>query len=401
MENDLRDDLLQQVLSTEKNHIVLEVATGVGKSKIAIGKIRQLYKPQSKILIVIPRNVLIQNWKDEFVKWGCGNFLPNVTFTTYVSLPKHAGTWDMAVFDEAHHLSERCQDALKEFHISHCLFLSATLKREHKRFISRYCRYDVEYIRITTQKAIENEVLPDPKILLVPLNLDNKYAKYLYCSKKVPASFKGHVMTVPYKDKWNYRNFKSPYRLQCTQKQYYDELSSLINWYKHRNFNPAVKNMWLHKCGERLQWLSSIKLGMTKRIISALCNRYVVFCNTIDESEKLGIPAVNSKMGFDNLDKFNRGEINGIVAVNCLNEGINLKNCQVGVFNAINSSEIMQIQKAGRLLRHQHPFIIIPYYRHTREEEIVDKWMKDYNPVLIYKLRNADALNNVTSIIMI
>ena len=43
------------------------------------------------------------------------------------------------------------------------------------------------------------------------------------------------------------------------------------------------------------------------------------------------------------------------------------------IIAAINSSEVMVTQKIGRILRHKNPVIIIPYYIHTREEELVDK----------------------------
>lgn len=52
---------------------------------------------------------------------------------------------------------------------------------------------------------------------------------------------------------------------------------------------------------------------------------------------------------------------------------MNLTNCQIGVFASLNSSEIMQIQKIGRLLRHKNPYLIVPYFRNTRDEEIVTK----------------------------
>lgn len=62
---------------------------------------------------------------------------------------------------------------------------------------------------------------------------------------------------------------------------------------------------------------------------------------------------------------------------------INLVDCQVGIFNAINASDIYQIQKSGRLLRHSSPVIIIPYFKDTKEEEIVDKWMQNFGKSLI------------------
>ena len=66
-----------------------------------------------------------------------------------------------------------------------------------------------------------------------------------------------------------------------------------------------------------------------------------------------------------------------------LNEGINLTNCKYGIFANINASETIQIQRIGRALRHKEPVIIIPFFKDTREEELVHKWMENYNKDLI------------------
>lgn len=39
-----------------------------------------------------------------------------------------------------------------------------------------------------------------------------------------------------------------------------------------------------------------------------------------------------------------------------------------------------------RILRHNNPLIIIPFFTGTREEELVDKMLANYNPDLIVKL---------------
>lgn len=62
---------------------------------------------------------------------------------------------------------------------------------------------------------------------------------------------------------------------------------------------------------------------------------------------------------------------------------MNLTNCQVGIYANLNSSESIIKQRMGRLLRHPHPVIIVPYYKRTREEELVNKMLEDYNPNLV------------------
>lgn len=62
---------------------------------------------------------------------------------------------------------------------------------------------------------------------------------------------------------------------------------------------------------------------------------------------------------------------------------MNLIDCQVGIYASLNSSDTMIKQKLGRLLRHPNPVLIIPYYNNTREEEIIEKMLEDYNPELV------------------
>ena len=94
---------------------------------------------------------------------------------------------------------------------------------------------------------------------------------------------------------------------------------------------------------------------------------------------------------------FNTKKINHITACNILNEGCNLTDCQVGVFVSINSSDIMTKQKNGRILRHKNPIIFILYYKNTREEEIVNTMMENYNPKLVAVLK-PEQLNDIKTI---
>lgn len=394
MEN-LRDSITNTLLNSTKKNFVLECATGLGKTYLALQKVQQLYSPDCKILIVIPRNVLIQNWIDEFKKWHYDDMLSNVTFVTYMSLPKMAGTWDISIFDEAHHLSERCREALKSFCITHSLFLSATINKDIRWFInSTYNRYnELQWIKVDTKDSIDNNILPDPLILLFPMTLDNKEANQLYVSKKSKASSK--TLTVNYKSKWKHRGYKGTLILRCTQQQYYNELSGLIEWYKQKRGNPIMKNIWLHKAGERLKWLARQKTAVVKDMLSSIQGRAVVFCSSIEHSEELGIPCVNSKIGTENLDKFNKGKLNNIACVNMIDEGLNLYNCQVGIFDMLNSSLRVQVQRIGRILRHKKPVIIIPYFKNTREEEILKKMLEGYDKNHIKVLMSTDVLKNL------
>lgn len=390
-----REQAREEILKIKNPNILCELPTSFGKTKVALdimnSKFPSIKDTNIKILIVVPRLVLIDNWKEEFKKWKYEKYLSHVEFVTYVSFLKKAGNWDIVIFDEVHHLSARCREALDSFSIKNSIMLSATVSREIKSALI-FLFPDLYVYKVSTKKAIKDEILPDPKVYLIPLILNNKEINYEIIKNK----FQKIPVTISYKDRWKYAGVKNrKIIIKCTQRQYYDDMSSMIVWYKRKMFNEVFKNLFLKKSGDRLKWLSTQKSSYVKTILEHLKEqRTLTFCNGIPQTEELGKYCINSKNkdSEENLHKFNEGKINHITACNMLDEGMNLTNCRVGVYAVLNSSERMIKQKLGRLLRHPNPVIIIPYFRATRDEEIVDKMLEDYNPELVSTITNLNDL---------
>ena len=380
-----REETIKAILSSNGN-ILLELPTSYGKSKIALDIIAS--KKAKKVLIVVPRLVLINNWKEEIKKW---NISVTPEFVTYVSLPKKADNWDIVIFDECHHLSERCRKSLQYFHIKTAVLLSATVKRDLKIEFNRLFK-DLHIYKVGVKEAIAENILPEPKVYLIPLILDNKNTDCSIIKNKS----KSNPIIVNYKDKWNVNNIRNrKVIIKCTEKQYYNDISNLIEWHKRKIHIQMHKNLYLHKCGERLKWLSDRKTNFIHNLLLHLRGqRTLTFCNSILQTEVLGKYCVNSKNkeAASYLSLFNEGKIKHITACNMLDEGINLINCRVGIYASLNSSDRMIVQKLGRLLRHPNPIIIIPYYKDTRDEEIVKKMCENYNSELITVINNINDL---------
>lgn len=392
-----REKARDEIIQIESPNILCELPTSFGKTKIALDLIKTRLPEKrcgsnTHILIVIPRLVLIENWKEEFKKWGMESYLQYVEFVTYVSFSKKAGAWDVVIFDEVHHLSARCREHLGYFTIDNCIMLSATVGRDLKRELNMIFA-DLYVYRVSTKQAIKEEILPDPKVYLIPLSLDRVYQNWEIVKNKSQSI----ELRIPFTDKWKYANIKNrKIIIKCTQKQYYDDMSSLIEWYKKKSFSKIFKNLFLRKSGERLKWLSEQKSEFVKSILKYLKEqRTLTFCNGIAQTEELGTYCVNSKntkQSMKNLEQFNEGKVNHITACNMLDEGVNLVNCRVGIYAVLNSSERMIKQKLGRLLRHPDPIIIIPYFRGTRDQELVNKMLEDYNPELVTTITNLTEL---------
>lgn len=376
-----RQQTNEQILTLTKSYsnILIELPTGFGKSKIALDIAKEVHP--TNILIVVPRNVLKGNWQQECKKWGLS--ADNITFVTYVSFPKKiGGKWDLVIFDEAHHLSERCRDHITEGNvtINRSILLSATVSKT-LRVELNYCFSNLYTYKVSMRKAIESDILPDPTVYLIPLELDNKS----YCFETIKGNKKAKLVVYDtYQNRWKYKGVKDKkVIIQCTQKQYYDEMSSLIAWYKTKMYVEAFKNLYLQECGKRIKWLSNQKTRIVFDILNLLKDkRTLTFCNSIEQTELLGKYCINSKnkQSQSHLLDFNDGVVKHITACNILDEGMNLVDCQIGVYATLNNSERMIKQKMGRLLRHKEPILIIPYFKNTRDEEIVNKMTEDYNP---------------------
>ena len=89
---------------TKSNVLLLEAATGLGKTKISIDLVNWIteavyksYKP--KMLLLVAKTVHKQTWRDEFEKWGGINC--NVVIECYESLHKHVSEYfDFILMDE-------------------------------------------------------------------------------------------------------------------------------------------------------------------------------------------------------------------------------------------------------------------------------------------------------------
>ena len=345
--------------------LILELITGMGKTKVAIDLMNHICdrvfrndNSPTSILILVAKIVHKQTWLDEMKKWG-GIKSDYITIECYESLKNYENSrFDVVVADEMQHLSEARLEVLNTISINEAFIgLSATIKRDMRDYFIN--NYDAKVIKCGLREAVEDEVLPEPTVYLIPLTLDT--TKFTYKIKK----FGRDIIT--------------------TQKGYYDTVSSLIDWYKSKYFNSRnerMKNLWLSTAGKRLKWCAEQKESLVLSLLDKFKNyKTLTFCSSIEQSERLGKYNITSKnkSSIKNLEMFNSNKIKHITACNILNEGVNLTNCRVGIFCNLNSSEIIVKQRVGRILRHKSPVIIIPYFENTREEELVQKMIEEYD----------------------
>lgn len=383
-----RDEHLQAILNLAYKPLLLQIGTGIGKTRIALELLKKWNA--NRIFILVPMRSIMLSWKDEIKKWNFDTTGKTIEIQCYASIQKFAETkWDAVICDEGHHITERCLEYFETIEFDHFAALSATVPKDAKLRIKELVPNIIEY-RISARKAIDDNILPDPKVVLIKLFLNT--TKKTECI--VLNEGKGKPIEIDWDNRAGYMKAKYPeIRIRCTECQYYFWLTHKIEALKttfKRTGQTYAKNAWLQKAGERLKWLAKHKNKYVKWLMNNTFKdmRSIVFCADIQQTEELCPNAINSKNkeAMDILDKFNNGEIDHIATCQMLNEGVNLVNCKLGMFAALNSSKILQKQKLGRLLRHKQPLIVIPYYVGTRDAELVEEMKKDYNPLLIQEV---------------
>lgn len=370
----------------KSDFLLLELATGFGKTATAIKMINHLVKTKYQgkhisMLLLVAKTVHKQTWKDEFKKWG-GINVDDLTIECYESLKKHEyESFDIVVMDEMHHLnSDKRLDLFSTLTYGNVIGLSATIPKKLKQYFQY--EYHVEVVTCSIVDAIKDEVLPEPQIILYPLQLDNERPTE---SIEVNPKTKGKTYYGNYNELWKYRKMKVHAIISCTPRQKVNKYNSQILYERNRyrrTKQEYLKNKWLFDCGERIKYLANLKNNMVLSILQRLeKERTITFCKTIEQADILGKYSIHSKNKDSDIiyNNFNAKKINHIVSVNVLNEGANLVDCKYAVFANYSASESIGPQRIGRSLRHKSPIIIMPYYENTREEEIVQEMIKDFN----------------------
>lgn len=388
-----------QLLKTN-NNIAIQAATGVGKSKIAIDlcyEMAQKEKAPLRILLVVAEVAHINNWNDEFDKWN-RSFEGTIKIICYASLKKYRDTsWDVIIFDEAHHLGSALRmDVFESLSAKYRIFLSATLKDNFISALEQICG-TIGIIKMGLQEAFDADVLPEPKIKLIELKLNNKdYNQTIV--EEWGNKERAKTAVCVYRDRWKYLRDKKKIRdgkliIRCTEQQKYDYLCEQFEYYKRRFMltrNEAIKNKWLQWGSKRKVYLGELKTETAEKLLRQLrTKRLICFCTNIEQANKLGgFNAVHSKKkdSLDIINKFNNKKTNSLYAVGMLQEGVNLNDIQVGIIIQLDGEERAFIQKFGRTLRADSPEQYIIYIKGTRDEEYLKNALENIDEKYISKV---------------
>lgn len=146
------------------------------------------------------------------------------------------------------------------------------------------------------------------------------------------------------------------YALTDEESEQYRKLTRKLAMVMLDDGSDETKKFWTMK---RKEFLSNLESSVkhTRRVMRWLWNRnkqtrVVIFCQRTEQADKVcGFSFHGQNEKEDNLSKFQTGEISAISVVAKIKRGINLKNANTGLFEALDGSTTEFEQRNGRLKR--------------------------------------------------
>lgn len=376
----------EKIVKSKK--LLLELPTSYGKTFISLDTafyyINKKRIKDYKILILVGEIAHINNWKAEFNKWGFP--LDNVELACYASMKNYIeDKFTVIILDEVHHATSLIRASiLHKLKADRFIMASATMDKEKIEFLGTKFTKDMYRIRVSLNTAFNNNTLPEPTVILVPVELDSLKKDQLYIARK-----SGIPLELDISDKNQYlydpKYSKFSLRFRCTALEYYimltQEIDRLDKQYRSKR-TFALKNKLLQKGTERKRWLGEYKTEVLSSLLKELKDkRYICFCSSIGQAEAINkYNSIHSKKSnpLDLLNEFNLGNINSILVVKMLREGLNLVDTQYGIITQLDSRQLSAVQMVGRVLRHKEPIIYVLYVKNTRDEDYLNSTIRKF-----------------------
>lgn len=374
-------------LSNNFKQVILEWATGVGKSLAAIKIIENdLNEGTSRgewnlWYIVCAERQHITNWEDEFKKHGYQSLLDlgYIRIFCYQSLHKYKTKANL-ILDEAHGVTDLRLDLLQQVKGDKVISLSATLEPERYRQL-QILEPDSKVYTITTDQAIAADMLPKPVVVKVECalfsRLRNQYDTY-------DTLIRGYEIDIG------------------TAQAELDKLSDPFNHpkpediLKVRQFANRIdsnKANILKTKIRRKALLANSKTVAVSAVQSSMMKagtKFITFSGSTAQCHRLGftngmdIHSRNSaKVNQQRIDSFNKGDLKGLVCNKMLRQGTNLEGVEMGIICQLDAKQLSFVQMMGRIFRSHTPILFVFVTKDTVDEVYWEECIKDLDPSYI------------------
>ena len=365
MMNPVKDKVQREAVEalTENEGGLIAIATGGGKSKIAIDYSLQVQRNKAdlKILVIVPTRALRDtDWKNEFYKWGATDlWTNNVRKECYAYIEKIAGeTFDIVIMDEVQHITPNNYKFFVQNEIGKIVALSATPPKEkEKKELLELLSVEPVY-QVGLDKGVQIGLVAPYTLTLVESNL-NSSVNYVKAGSKA-------------------KPFMS------TESRQYMYLTDTISKMRYRGANNQQMK-WMYLKRMRFIYDLQSKERVAKYLLDKVIpkdERTLIFTGGIKMAEALEPNSYHSKRNDECLIQFRNKEINRLSCVEALNEGVNIPEVDNALIVQANSNERNLIQRIGRILRFEEGHvghIYLQYVKGTVDEKWMEKAIEGLN----------------------
>ncbi len=388
----MRDLIQQQAYNAwaANPRSVLELATGVGKTRIAIMAVEAVVNkfPEAKILIITPTEVIRDKvFPEDFAKFGKSDLLKNCTIECIQTVYRWENQdFTLVVADELHRYlpKEGDYEYFKFFEKNryrYFLGLSATIEHSLKHYQLRLGPTVYSY---SISQAAKDGVVSAFKIVNLAVELTKDEEDEL---KSVQ------------------RNYNYYEHLLGGMFSAFDNAKAYL-----ANGTPEQK-IWANIFYRSIKRRKSIvdkainKKLIARKIMDAFPNSVgILFSADIEQCEDVVSGRENSivyhsKLGkkakASAISKLETGQVKYISTVKALNEGLSINNLEIGIELSGNSKAKDTIQRIGRICRYvedKQPVFIRLYIKNTQDEKWMRNSQRDLDQSMIYWANSIEEL---------
>lgn len=360
--------------------------TGYGKTRIATMIIQSLYKrnPQLNVLVIVPTEVLKEQWQLELAKNKLFAICKVEIINTVI---KNIYEVDLLVLDELHaYASEGAITLFEVVKYKYVLGLTATFERLDGRH-ELLTPYVPICDTVTLSDALANGWVSDFRKYKVLLKVDmTEYNAYNAKFQQLFAYF-GHDF------KLVMELIKSPLKAK--------------KWAKMCGKEEGVVRGYLTQFMRYLKLRKSFVMSHPKKFEIAnkildyrtdkKCILFTATCKDAETFKKRAYVLHSQKKKTENrkiLELFNEAKIANIVSPKSLNTGVDVKGLSVGIALTCNSSQITNLQSLGRVIRREEGKVA-EFFTLVIDNSIENTWFNNSNKNQSYITINEEQLDQI------
>jgi superfamily II DNA or RNA helicase len=368
--------------------------TGTGKTKLgALAALAKIDEVKS-ILVVTSRVPLIQQWQDTFK----AEMVPmeRVEFACIASAYKYNAHYDLVIVDEVHKsLSPMYRKLYQGVSCKFLLCLTATVpkKDDYANFLESVA--PIRYVKTIDEIKDASQVTNPYMVynLYVPFEGRMKATYSVFNKKFLNGVYNLSTMMRKYPELKGYTIFDVAQKFS----KFTDKTHPLVT---------HAKDFWTGMTMRKQAVYSNPqKIFVAKQIVDAAppTRRFLLFTKSIAFAERVCAYIPSARIYHSNLDSLQRAQVledfknkkfRCLVAVDALNEGVDIPDVDTAICLSGVSTELVSVQQLGRITRVSPNKPKAIFINLVTKDTVEKNWVKEKTS----KLSNSQWINNIKSI---